>query len=248
MSLPDTVATCQAARRNMTLAAAFMDNQATTCPAGGGGTAHAGGAPETDRERSIEAMAPLLQAALDPAAPEWAARNIEQGLVGGAAGDGVSGLLRGLSYNALVWVPLAGVLVFALTLAVHVLTRLALGRKLEGLGLEQQLVSSQHALFVAVFAIQIVPFTYLAAEFLFKRWTAAYFVGDDRHACALGAMVGFMIVSHAYLYCMESGLRVLIKPSPLLLVHHALFFLLLACGLWLGPSMLLIKVWGRGGV
>lgn len=46
---------------------------------------------------------------------------------------------------------------------------------------------------------------------------------------------------HAFLYCMESFVRVLVKPSPLLLFHHALFFLLLACGLWLGPSMLMIK-------
>lgn len=49
-------------------------------------------------------------------------------------------------------------------------------------------------------------------------------------------------MSHAFLYCMEGALRVLVRPSRVLVVHHALFFVLLAAGIWLGPSALLIKL------
>jgi hypothetical protein len=41
---------------------------------------------------------------------------------------------------------------------------------------------------------------------------------------------------------MEGALRAAVKPSAVLLVHHALFFVLLCAGLWLGPSALLIKL------
>jgi hypothetical protein len=49
-------------------------------------------------------------------------------------------------------------------------------------------------------------------------------------------------MSHAFLYCMEGGLRATIKASWLLLLHHTLFFVLLASGLWVGPSMLMVEV------
>jgi hypothetical protein len=54
--------------------------------------------------------------------------------------------------------------------------------------------------------------------------------------------MGALVTSHAFMYCAEGGLRATVKPSRLLLVHHALFFVLMASSLWTGPSLLMVKV------
>lgn len=154
VSLDATIDSCRDAKRDVSLAAAFLARDAATCPAGAGGRASAAAGP---RAAEVDRVRPLLEAAVPAGAPEWGASNIEQGLVGGAAGEGVSSLLRDLCYNALVWVPIAGATVFALILAVHVCTRpfWCLGRRLAALGLEQRLVSAQHVLFATLFGLQV---------------------------------------------------------------------------------------------
>jgi hypothetical protein len=199
-SLPGTVAGCQAAGSDMGPAAAFLSREAATCPAGGppAGEAAAAGSPAAERDAYIARMRPLLSFALGDGGDDWAASNIGQGLLGGAADAAIGSLFRMVAYNGFVWAPLAGAAVFALALAAHAAAASRpLAGRLGALGVEQRLVSMQHGLFVLVFALQIVPYTALTLRFLFKRWTAEYFVGTDTHVCELGVVIGFMIMSHA---------------------------------------------------
>lgn len=244
-SLQGMVATC-AASRDMRPAAAFLQRQADTCPAGahaGGAAAPAAGSPGAERVAYEQRVRPLLRVALGDRGPAWALSNIGQGLMGGPGDAAIGAMFRAVAYNGMVWTPVAGAAVFCLALAVHaaVAAVAPLRRRLHALPLDQRLVSYQHLLFAAIFAIQVVPYTVLFARFFFMRWTAEYFVGSDDHVCELGVVIGLFIMSHAFLYCLEGALRVLVKPSPVLLVHHFLFFFLLCCGLWMGPSALLIK-------
>lgn len=100
----------------------------------------------------------------------WAPGSLQQGMDGGDKGDLVSWLWRGISYNALAWVPLAGASVFAVCIGVHAAASLLARRKFEALGLEQRLVTYTHLAFAVVFSLQLVPYTVLAIRFLFRRW------------------------------------------------------------------------------
>jgi hypothetical protein len=113
--------------------------------------------------------------------PEWAVTNLDQGLQAGPAGAAIQGLMRSLGYSILVWVPVAGGAVFVLAAAVSlaIMWLPGLWAHFGTLGLEQRLVSSQHALFVVVFGLQIVPYTALVTIYLFERWSADYFTGAD---------------------------------------------------------------------
>lgn len=166
ISMTDTITSCQNAKRPMDKATAFLEQEAVTCPAGSTDK------PTSDQEALSQIISPLLQAAVDPNSSQWGATNVEQGLIGGPAADGVSSMMRTLSYSAFMWVPVSGILVFFLTLAVHaaVVGSKAARPRFEARGLEQRLVSYQHALFVLVFGLQIVPYTYLAASFFFQQW------------------------------------------------------------------------------
>ncbi|KIZ01248.1 hypothetical protein MNEG_6713 [Monoraphidium neglectum] len=152
--------------------------------------------------------------------------------------------MRTLGYSILVWMPVAGGAVFLLAAAVSIaiVTLPGLRAHFISLDLEQRLVSGQHALFVVVFGLQIVPYTVLFAKFFFERWSTEYFTGvDDGLINEPGVIMGALVTSHAFMYCAEGGLRATVKPSRLLLVHHALFFVLMASSLWTGPSLLMVK-------
>lgn len=97
--------------------------------------------------------------------------------------------------------------VFAVALAVHYgVAATARGRaRFAALGLEQRLVTYQHLIFAIVFSIQLVPYTFLVVRFFFGKWTPEYMVGADDHVNDLGIIFGLMIISHAFLYCMEVG-------------------------------------------
>jgi len=202
--------------------------------------------PPSDEQVLTARLQVLLNmAARDtPAAAEWAAANLRQGLSAGASGEAVGSIFRALSYTALIWVPIAGGAVFMLSVLVHVIARRCLRRQFAALDLEQRLVSYQHMLFAIVFGLQVVPYTVLLYRLLFVQWTTVFFGSSAAGGqfSEIGFIIGLITMSHAFLYCMEGGLRCMVKPNLMLMVHHFLFFVLLACGLWMGPNALLVKM------
>lgn len=90
----------------------------------------------------------------------------------------------------------------------------------------QQLVTCQHAVYAAIFGLEVVPQTVLAIRFLYKAWTGPYFAS---HEPAL--LIGVFILSRAALYLVEACVRS-IHFSWLLLIHHELFFTIILMGLW----------------
>jgi hypothetical protein len=182
-SLSGVIASCAAAH-DMGPASGFLQREAATCPAGAPEDAPAAGSPAAERAAYEQRVRPLLAVAVGSGAPEWAASNIAQGLAGSAGDAAIGSLFRALSYNAYAWTPIAGAAVFVCALATRGLACVTpLGRRLSALGLEQRLVSYQHLLFAAVFALQLVPYTVLFCRFFFMRWSPEYFVGTDAHIC-----------------------------------------------------------------
>jgi hypothetical protein len=153
ITLASTVNACQDGGYNVPRAAASLGRLADTCPAGSNG----GGAAQGS-ETLAEQVGVLLKAE-GGADADWAGTNLDQGLQGGPAGAVVRGLMRTLGYSILVWMPVAGGAVFLLAAAVSIaiVTLPGLRAHFISLDLEQRLVSGQHALFVVVFGLQIVP-------------------------------------------------------------------------------------------
>jgi hypothetical protein len=91
----------------------------------------------------------------------------------------------------------------------------------------QQLVTCQHAAYVVVFGLQIVPQTYLAMRAFFKLWTADYVMGVE-----LPLLLGVIVMSRVALYLVEACVRSVVKWSWVLFLHHSLYFVVLVVAIW----------------
>lgn len=96
-----------------------------------------------------------------------------------------------------------------------------------GLPAAERLVVCEHAVYVFVFGVSLIPQTLLAFTALFKAWTGWYL-----QSAQLAALFGIFIASRAVLYAVEASVRSVIKWSWLLLVHHQLFFLIVLLAMW----------------
>ncbi|KAL4426374.1 hypothetical protein ABPG77_004668 [Micractinium sp. CCAP 211/92] len=108
------------------------------------------------------------------------------------------------------WVPTTAGIAVLLFATLHRLLRRSCARTYGTSSLEQQLVTATHALYAALYAIQLVPYTYLVCRILFAdnfllsllRWYQGAFAILD---------------SHLVLYAIEGALRAVARPSWLLL-------------------------------
>jgi hypothetical protein len=91
----------------------------------------------------------------------------------------------------------------------------------------QQLVTCQHAAYVVVFGLQMIPQTYLAARAFFKLWTAEYIMGIE-----LPLLLGVIVMSRVALYLVEACVRSVVKWSWVLFLHHSLYFVVLVVAIW----------------
>jgi hypothetical protein len=91
----------------------------------------------------------------------------------------------------------------------------------------QQMVTCQHAAFVLVFGLQLVPQTYLAIRAFFKLWTADYAMGPE-----LTVLLGIVVMLRVGLYLVEACVRSVVKWSWVLFLHHSLCFVVLVVAIW----------------
>lgn len=96
------------------------------------------------------------------------------------------------------------------------------------LGAAERMIVCQHSVYAVVFSLSFVPQTVMALTAMFKAWTGSYLASPQ-----LAALAGVFIASRAMLYIVEACTRSVIKRSWLLIVHHQLFFLIIAMGIWL---------------
>jgi hypothetical protein len=104
-------------------------------------------------------------------------------------------------------------------------------RQAQALPVEQQLVTCQHAVYVAAYALTIIPQTWLAAELLFKAWT-----GNDLVKRTSTILIG-LATGRAALFTVEACVRS-VKWSWLLFCHHALNMLTTTINMWDGSPVL----------
>jgi hypothetical protein len=98
----------------------------------------------------------------------------------------------------------------------------------------QQLVCCQHAVYVVILGLQLVPQSYLVIRMLFRAWDVAY-VSSMEPTLLFGAF----LTTHALLYVMEASVRS-ICFSWLLLAHHQVFFTIIMAGVWSTNMMVLV--------
>lgn len=104
---------------------------------------------------------------------------------------------------------------------------------MQALPMEQQLVTCQHAVHVAAYALTIIPQTWLAAELLFKVWT-----GNDLQKRTSTILIAFA-TGRAVLFTIEACVRS-VKWSWLLFLHHALNIMTTTVNMWDGSPVLAI--------
>lgn len=97
--------------------------------------------------------------------------------------------------------------------------------------MQQQLVTCQHAVHAAAYALTLLPQTWLACELLFKAWT-----GDDLVRRTSTILIA-LAMGRAVLFTVEACVRC-VKWSWLLFLHHVLGILLTASNLWDGSPVL----------
>ena len=98
----------------------------------------------------------------------------------------------------------------------------------------QQFVTCQHGVFAVTLGLQLVPQTALAIRFLFKAWTANYFLSGEPIL-----LLCFFLMTHGGLYLIEACLRATQQISWLLLFHHLSFFVIIVIGFWAGSFIVL---------
>jgi hypothetical protein len=91
----------------------------------------------------------------------------------------------------------------------------------------EQLVVTEHCVYIFVFGVSLLPQTILALTSLFKAWTGWYL-----DSAQIGALLGVFVASRTVLYAVEASVRSVVKWSWLLIVHHQLFFLIVLLALW----------------
>ncbi|WIA14482.1 hypothetical protein OEZ85_003004 [Tetradesmus obliquus] len=91
----------------------------------------------------------------------------------------------------------------------------------------QQLVSCQHAAYVVVFGLQLIPQTLLAMQAFFKLWTAEYAAGSE-----LPVLLGVVVMARVALYLVEACVRSVVRWSWVLFLHHSLYFVVLVVAIW----------------
>ncbi|KAI9021137.1 hypothetical protein DFJ74DRAFT_707105 [Hyaloraphidium curvatum] len=176
-----------------------------------------------------------------PDTPPWSLQNVFQGTAGAAAGLSQAELAK-LALGMLAWIPIAAVAVLVLACTALAVCRRSAGAAFAGMEPGQQLVTLQHATFAVVFGLQVVPYTWMFVRFMFLSFTDQFSASAvDFSTTDIQIMVGLFVYGRAFLYAMEAGLRILVKPNPIILLHHAIFFLLLALGCWLA-DMFLLKI------
>ncbi|KAI9004357.1 hypothetical protein DFJ74DRAFT_742960 [Hyaloraphidium curvatum] len=200
-------------------------------------TCYAASSENGGRSAALQRLDQQLSAILPPGRPKWALSNAFQGVVSSAAS---SDLVSGAAMDLLVWIPIAMLFALIAHAAGHLLLSLAAGNRYRKLEQDQRLVTAQHTMFALAYTLQVVPYTLLFARIMFVRWDAAYLAGTTSHLSDLPAMVGLFIFWHAAMYGAEASLRTLVRRNAIVLLHHALFFLLLALSCWFA-DVLVIK-------
>lgn len=104
---------------------------------------------------------------------------------------------------------------------------------MQAMPMEQQLVTCQHAVYVAAYGLTIIPQTWLAAELLFKVWT-----GNDLQKRTITTLIAFA-TGRALLFTVEACVRS-VKWSWLLFLHHALNIMTTTVNMWDGSPVLAI--------
>lgn len=140
----------------------------------------------------------------------------------------IAGVLpKALRTSAIGWDSLSFMFMWSLGLAIiyiglhHLLLRASKQYRFS-LTEQQQFITCQHAVFVVVYALQLVPESVLAFRFLFMRWSPEYLTSVEP-----AALLGLCIFPHVMLYIVEATVRSIVKFNWVLVVHHMLFFTLI---------------------
>lgn len=159
----------------------------------------------------------------------WSWRNLLQTAALQARPDLEAAIAAGpvLGLRCLMFILVGFVCIAPVYLIMHKLVLLRCSSIYRSLEAGQQMVTCQHAVFFTIFALQLVPQTYLTVRCLFRAWTAAYVSSQE-----LTILFGGIIVTRAVLYIVESCLRSVVRFSWLLLLHHHLYFVVLIVAIW----------------
>ena len=83
----------------------------------------------------------------------------------------------------------------------------------------EQFIICTHVILVTIFALQLIPYSYLMAQMLFSSHFADVL---QRHH----QIFFWSVTCHGMLYLVEGGFRSVVKLNSLLLPHHILFFVM----------------------